>query len=527
MTLAAAGGAPPRRFWRVLLAAGVLGALSAAALPPLYGLPVLVVAIPGLLALIGTSTRARDAFWLGCAFGFGHHLFGLYWITDAILIEAADFWWFVPIAVPGLAAILAPFIGIAALVAWFVPAGWRRVLLFAAVWMLGDLVRQFLGGGFPWNPWASVWAFPGVAGEIMLQPIALVGTPGVTGLTLLLAGLPALGRRGWLAGAVLLVVWAGFGAVWRARPAGAPPGITAILVQGNVAEGDKWSPERAITIFRRYLDLTSEGVYRADQGHADSGHADLGHGGVGQTLVIWPETASPYPLLDDPEARRAIAIAAGGAPALVGSVRRGRDGRPRNSLIALDGKGDVIGVYDKYHLVPGGEYQPQWLPLPVDIVPGGGFAPGAGPKTLTLPGLVPVAPLICYEAIYPHAIVDEAARPRLLVNITNDAWFGNSSGPRQHLAAARMRAIEEGLPLLRAANTGISAAFDAHGREVARLGLGQTGIKLVAVPGALPPPPFARFGLLVPLLLGFAAIAVVIGVGLARKREISAHQFKK
>ncbi len=508
MTLAAAGGVPPRRFWRVLLAAGVLGDLSAAALPPLYGLPVLVVAIPGLLALIGTSTRARDAFWLGCAFGFGHHVFGLYWITDAILIEAADYWWFVPIAVPGLAAILAPFIGIAALAAWFVPAGWRRVLLFAAVWMLGDLVRQFLGGGFPWNPWASVWAFPGVAGEIMLQPIALLGTPGVTGLTLLLAGLPALGRRGWLAGAALLVAWAGFGAVWGARPAGAPPGITAILVQGNVAEGDKWSQERALTIFRRYLDLTSEGVYRADRGR----------GGVGQTLVIWPETASPYPLLDDPEARRAIAIAAGGAPALVGSVRRGRDGRPRNSLIALDGQGDVIGVYDKYHLVPGGEYQPNWLPLPVDIVPGGGFAPGDGPKTLALPGLVSVAPLICYEAIYPHAIVDEHARPRLLVNITNDAWFGNSSGPHQHLAAARMRAIEEGLPLLRAANTGISAAFDAHGRELTRLGLGQTGVEVVAVPGTLPQPPFARFGLTVPLCLALLAAAVAWGnIGASRK----------
>lgn len=503
--------ARPHRFWRMLLAAGVLGALAAAALPPLFVLPVLVVAIPGLLGLIGASTRARDAFWLGCAFGFGHHLFGLYWITDAILIEAADFWWFVPIAVPGLAAILAPFIGIAALAAWFVPAGWRRVVLFAAVWMLGDLARQFIGGGFPWNPWASVWALPGLAGEIMLQPVAILGAPGVTGLTVFLAGLAALGRRGWYAGLALFALWAGFGALWRARPAGPAPGITAILVQGNVAEGDKWSAAGALTIFHRYLDLTTEGVYRA---------------GAGPKLVIWPETASPYPLLEDQAARQAIALASDGAPALVGSIRRGADGRPRNSLIALDGAGQVTAVYDKYHLVPGGEYQPKWLPLPVDIVPGGGFVPGSGPKTLALPGLgpgfTPVAPLICYEAIYPHAIVDEAARPRLLVNITNDAWFGNSSGPRQHLAAARMRAIEEGLPLMRAANTGISAAFDAHGHELARLGLGQTGVTVVAVPGILPPPPFARFGLAVPLALGFVAI----GGALARKWEISGHQFK-
>ncbi len=497
----------PRRFWRALLAAGILGAFAAAALPPLFVLPTLVIAIPGLLALIGARRRAWEAFWLGCAFGFGHHVFGLYWITDAILIEAADFWWFVPIAVPGLAAILAPFIGVAALAAWYVPAGWRRLVLFAAVWMLGDLARQFIGGGFPWNPWASVWALPGLAGEIMLQPVAILGTPGVTGLTVLLAGLPALGRRGRYAGGALLLLWVGFGAVWHTRPAGPAPGFTAILVQGNVAEGDKWSAARALAIFRRYLDLTSEGVYRS---------------GAGPKLVIWPETASPYPLLDDPDARQAIALAAGGAPALVGSVRRGADGRPRNSLIALDGEGKVIGVYDKYHLVPGGEYQPAWLPLPVDIVPGGGFAPGSGPKTLALPGLVPVAPLICYEAIYPHAIVDEAARPRLLVNVTNDAWFGNSSGPRQHLAAARMRAIEEGLPLMRAANTGISVAFDGHGGELTRLDLGQTGVTVVAVPGALPPPPFARFGLVVPLLLALAAG----GGALARKWEISAHQFK-
>ncbi len=500
-------GLPLERGWRRLLAAAVLGALATLALPPLFLLPALLVAVPGLLALVGESARARDAFWLGSAFGFGHHLFGLYWITDAILIEAADYGWFVPIAVPGLAAILAPFIGVAALVAWFAPAGWRRLAAFAAVWTLADLARQFIGGGFPWNPWASVWALPGLAGDIMLQPIAILGTPGVTGLTVALAGLPMLGRRGWLAGAAALLVWGGFGAYWHARPTGPAPGITAILVQGNIAEGEKWSQARALTIFRHYLDLTSEGVYRA---------------GAGPKLVIWPETASPYPLLDDPNARQAIALAGNAAPALIGSVRRDADGRPRNSLIALDGEGRVVGVYDKYHLVPGGEYQPQWLPLPVDIVPGGGFTPGSGPKTLLLPGLVPVAPLICYEAIYPHAIVDETARPDLLVNVTNDAWFGNSSGPRQHLAAARMRAIEEGLPLLRAANTGISAAFDAHGRELTRLGLGEAGVRAVAVPGALPPPPFARLGLAVPLLAALAAAGVAFWHG-----EIAKQPFKR
>jgi apolipoprotein N-acyltransferase len=479
--------------WWPFLAALLLGALAAAALPPLGLVPLLLLAVPGLLWLVARCARASEVFWLGFAFGFGHHLFGLYWITEAILIEAAQFWWFVPLAVPGLAAILALFIAVPVMLAWYAAPGWRRVVMLAAAWTLADLARQFVGGGFPWNPWASVWALPGEIGTVMLQPLALIGTPGVTGLTVLLAGLPALGRRGWIGLAAALLAWAGFGLWWRAAPEAAPPGFTAILVQGDIAEGQKWSAERALEIFRRHLDLTQEGVYQA---------------GPGAKLVIWPETASPYPLLADAEARRAISEAAGGSPALVGSVRWGADGRPRNSLIALDGTGAVVGVYDKFHLVPGGEYQPEWLPLPVQIVPGGGFAPGKGPRTLTLPGLPAVGPLICYEAIYPHQVADERARPGVLVNVTNDAWFGDSSGPRQHLAAARMRAIEEGLPLLRAANTGISAAFDGHGRELARLGLDRQGVVTIPVPGELPPPPFAQLGLFLPFMLALVAAMV-------------------
>jgi apolipoprotein N-acyltransferase len=185
-------------------------------------------------------------------------------------------------------------------------------------------------------------------------------------------------------------------------------------------------------------------------------------------------------------------------------VRFDAQQRPRNSLLAMDADGVPVGVYDKWHLVPFGEYQPSWMPLPIQVVPGGGFAPGPGPATLRVPGVPPVGPIICYEAIFPGQIVNEADRPDWIVNITNDAWFGNSTGPRQHLAAARMRAVEEGLPLLRAANTGISAAFDAFGREQARLGMNQTGFVVTPLPGHLPATVFARAGLLLP-----AALAVV------------------
>ncbi len=179
--------------------------------------------------------------------------------------------------------------------------------------------------------------------------------------------------------------------------------------------------------------------------------------------------------------------------------------------------GTVAATYDKWHLVPFGEYQPSWVPLPVQLVPGN-FEPGPGPRTLHIPGVPPVGPLICYEAIFSGVIIDRADRPDWLVNITNDAWFGNSSGPRQHLVAARLRAVEEGLPLLRAANTGISAGFDARGRVLGRLGLNREGTLLLRLPGALPPTPFARWGLVIPGLLALAAVGG--GLDLARKRRV-------
>ena len=172
--------------------------------------------------------------------------------------------------------------------------------------------------------------------------------------------------------------------------------------------------------------------------------------------------------------------------------------------------------------MPFGEYVPDWLPLPIMVLPGDGFARGPGPRTLHVPGLPPFGALICYEAIFPGEIVDRADRPAWLVNVTNDAWFGNSTGPRQHLAAARMRAVEEGLPLLRAANTGISAAFDAHGHEIGRIGMQTAGTLAVALPGALPATLFACFGLWLPAILA----SVALGVGLMARRICSAGLMK-
>ena len=487
---------------RRLLAAGMLGVLSALALPPLYVLPLLLVAFPGLLALL-EGVGPKRGFWIGCCFALGHHLVGLYWITEAILVDAAHFWWLVPFAVPFLSCVLAPFFGLPCALAARAPAGWPRVFVLAGAWSVMALAQQFTATGFPWNPLGSVWEVPGGFGDVFIQPAAGVGVHGLTLMTLLLAATPALGRRAVVGGGVALLAWAGFG-LWRLeQPVLPAPGLSVVLVQGNMPEGEKFSPALARQNFETHLALTRKGVAAA-QG--------------GPSVVIWAETAaSPYLVQQDAGARAAIAAAADG-PALIGTVRFDAAGRPRNSLVALTGPGPPAAIYDKAHLVPFGEYQPTWIPLAFRASPGGGgFAAGPGPQTLHVNGVPAVGALICYEAIFPGAVVDPAERPLWLANVTNDAWFGNSSGPRQHLAAARMRAVEEGLPLMRAANTGISAGFDARGHELGRLGMLVRDVLVLPLPGALAPTLFARFGLLLPLAL--AALATAAGFIPRRKFE--------
>jgi apolipoprotein N-acyltransferase len=483
---------------RADLAALLLGALAAVALPPFHAIPVLLVSVPGLLVLLDAANSVWEAARRGWWFGLGHHVLGLYWITEAILFEAGRFWWLVPLAVPAVAAALALFIAAACLFTRLAAPGWPRVVTLAGAWALTDLARQFVLTGFPWNPWGSVWEVPGLVGDVLIQPAALIGVHGLTMATVFLAGLPILSRRWWLAGGIMMIAWVAFGVV-RLQEVAPPQPLTVVLEQGNVAQGQKFDQALASRIFQNYLALSPQG-------------------GMDRPAVeVWPETAFPGLLDLDERARQVIEQVNDGAPALIGSIRFDQDRRPRNSLFAVLDKGVIAAVYDKWHLVPFGEYIPGWLPLPIMVMPGGGLAPGPGPQTLHLPGLPAVGPLICYEAIFTGEIIDRADRPDWLVNITNDAWFGNSTGPRQHLAAARMRAVEEGLPLLRAANTGISAAFDAHGHELGRIGMQTSGSLSVTLPGVLPPTLYARLGLWVPALGGF----VTLGIGLTARRIAS------
>jgi len=485
---------------RALWTAGGLGALSALALPPLHVLPVLLVAIPGLIALLDGASP-KEAFRRGFCFAFGHHLLGLYWITEAILFEAARFWWLVPLAVPALSLVLANFIAIPCWLAVRLRPGVGRILTLCSLWTLAFIAQQFVLTGFPWNPIGSVWAIPGPVGDVLLQPVAIIGVHGLTLLTLLLAAAPAMGKRVLVSALGMLAIVISWGAARIAEPAQPAPDLTVVLVQGNTIQGQKANRAAYIDIFKRHLALTEAGV---------------GQAAGKPSVVVWPETASPFMMDSDAGARAAVAEAAAG-PAFIGAIRYDEHDQPRNALIGVYGPGPVAGIYDKHHLVPFGEYIPDWLPLPVKILPGVGLAAGDGPKTLRLPGIPPAGALICYEAIFSGQIVDEADRPDWLVNVTNDSWFGNSTGPRQHLAAVRMRAIEEGLPIMRAANTGITAGFDAHGRELGRLEMGEQGVLLVKLPGKLPTPPFARFGLLLPLGLTLACLGIGLWCGRQRR----------
>jgi apolipoprotein N-acyltransferase len=490
-------------FWRALATAFGLGAIAALALPPVHLVPVLLLSLPGLFIMATSAPTARRAALVGLAWGWGFHIAGLHWLTNAILTEVERFWWLVPIAVPALALPLGAFTILPVLLARLARPGWPQALAFAAAWVAAEMLRGVLFTGFPWNLLGTVWAF----GSLPIQAAAWVGVHGLSLATVLLVLAPLAGRRGWTGMAVALLAFGLFGLarLWPAEPE--PEKVAMVLVQGNVAQEAKWREESRLPIFQRYIELSAGGIRTARQEAPDS-----------RIVVVWPETASPFLLASDPRAAElATAPLPPDALLLAGSVRAefGGDGRATrvwNSLVALDAQGQVLDAYDKVHLVPFGEYTPLRGLLPIRLVVSAlDFSAGPALRSVRLPGLPAFGGLICYEVIFPGAVTP-AERPGFLLNITNDAWFGVSAGPHQHLAAARLRAVEEGLPLARAAQTGISAVFDARGRTVARMELAETGVVVAPLPRAATPTPFAHLGLWSPIfLLGLVSCAATLG----------------
>jgi len=506
--------------WRRLAVAFVAGSLSVLAMAPFFLWPVLFFTLPVLVWLIdGSKTPADDAtsFWrrplmraasAGWWFGFGYFLFGLFWIGEAFLVEADKFAWLMPFAVTLMPAGLALYTALAAAAARLVwPAGIARIFVLAVALSSAEWLRGHVLTGFPWNVlgYALTWPLS------MMQSAALFGIYGLTLLTVVIFASPlvlvsdaALGRRDrallWAAAiAVLpLLVLYGYGA-WRLSGDPAPmlEGVRLRIVQASVNQRDKWRPEKQGAIFEDQLNLSR---------HDASGRRD---DLAGITHLIWPEAAMPFLPLEHPEALTAIGeLLPAGTQLISGALRLKRpvaiqsNGARQgyNSLMVFADQGSLEMLYDKIHLVPFGEYlpfQPMLERIGLEQLTRwrGGFSVGPTPRPLLMiPGLPAVAGLICYEAIFPAAIVQGGPRPGLMVNVTNDGWFGDTTGPWQHFHQARVRAVEEGLPLVRSANNGISAVIDGRGRIAALLGLNARGVIDSGVPSALAPPPYSRFG---------------------------------
>lgn len=501
-----------------LALAGAAGGLSVLSLPPFSFLIAVPLAYSALFLALRTIAPWR-AFVVGWAFGLGQFGLGISWIAESFYVDAERFGALAVPSVAGLSAGLALFPALAAVLyarlgrrlrAEGVAAG----LLLATCWTAAEWLRGHVLTGFPWN--LAGYAF--VDHDALRQPAAWVGSYGLSFLAVFAGVLPAAALTGYgqarrnaiaLCATVGLAVW-GAGAFHLASGTPIPPGVDLRIVQGNVPQQAKWAPGNLEATFAHYLELSSR-----------PGPVDV---------LLWPETAYPGFLDEDGEARARIAdMLPDGLLLLTGVPDRFETDAGTlyfNTVQAYDGSGQNLTGYAKSHLVPFGEYVPLrgWLPFERFTESLGDFTPSPGPRTLSLPGVPLVAVTICYEIIFPGHVADDLFRPDWIFNATNDAWFGTGIGPEQHLTSARMRAVEEGLPVVRAANTGISAVIDAKGAIVQRLGIGVTGILDAPLPGALPPTLYARAGdwtLLVFIAASWALWWIVGAAGRRRATRIS------
>lgn len=445
-----------------------------------YSFPWLAVfALPFLLWLLRRTCCWKGGFFVGWGAGLGYFGLSLSWIVEPFLVDVERYGWMAPFALVLMAGGIALFWGLAFALA----QRWPSALVLAGFWALAELVRSHIFTGFPWALMAYNW------GETpVIQAVSLVGVHGL-GFLIVLAGGLLLSKRGAVLAVLIAAILTGYG-MWRLQTPVLETGLTVRLIQPNAVQTQKWDPAYIPVFYQRQLLLSAE-----------PGSPDI---------VIWPEAATAYLPDELPLVRSQITNAAG-APVILGARRRDEAG-VFNSLFLLGKESEIEGVYDKFHLVPFGEYMPlqglvrRWGLSGLAETMGQSTAFGTGPKLLSGQGVPPFLPLICYEAIFPQGVA--GPRPEWLVQITNDAWFGAYSGPFQHLAQARVRAIEQGLPLARAANTGISAMVDPLGRITASLPLGVDGFIDANLPAPLPPTVLARMGqwpvtgLIITLLFG-------------------------
>lgn len=491
------------------------GALAVLSLPPLGLFPALLVSIPGLIWLSQCAPTKFKSFLGGWAFGAGYFIFGLYWVSAALFVDIDAWGWVMPFSLVVGPALLGIFYGFIPLLAH----RWRETpvahaLIFTASWALVEYTRGHILTGFPWNFAGQSWehVLP------VLQTVSLTGIYGLTLLTVLWASVPtfySIAPRLTRLAAVSFILLFCFGALRLMQIPTAQNGNVMIrIVQANIPQTLKWDPDEDWRNLERHIELSASPDREENPP---------------PRFVVWPESASRHDFGHFPEIGSYIGQRLPrGSIGVIGNIRVTADKNEvpsayHNSLTALGRKGDVLATYDKHHLVPFGEYLPfrkhiTFEPLALALSGIGDFTPGDGPKTLRVDDMPAFSPLICYEAIFPRAVTDRSDRPAWLVNVTNDGWYGMSAGPYQHMAISRIRAIEEGLPLVRAANTGISAVIDPVGRTIARLGLGEKGRLDSILPAALPSTLYATAG----NTIFFVLLLIVgsAGLFLGRKKAV-------
>ncbi|MEE2746056.1 MAG: apolipoprotein N-acyltransferase [Pseudomonadota bacterium] len=465
--------------WNRLIFALFLGAISALSFPPLFFLPLLIPGFVGLLWLIGGSSansrqgglkviRKADwsAFVVGWFFGLGYFSVGLYWVTYSFLVDAQTFAWMIPIVFFVLVGGMAIYTG---LTSWathkFSDDGLGRIIALATWWVLFEWVRSWAFSGFPWNLLGTVWTFSAP----MIQLAAVTGVFGLSLVTVLCATVTAVlaettlnVRHRWqimLTGlGVLLLLWIGGSIRLGYSTDGDVKGVQLRLIQPNIAQKDKWKPDLLSGHLNSLLNLS-----KLPNKINDSN----------RTHIIWPETAVPFFIDSHSELLSVLGEVAPADGALItGAPRKTKHetgpSKLWNSIYVIDSLSRVVDKYDKNRLVPFGEYIPFRSYLNFSSIAAGrkDFSSGGRHKLLQVPGAPIMVPLICYEAIFPHRtnFKIDSDRPGWLLNVTNDAWFGSSSGPYQHFASVQMRSVEEGIPVVRVANTGITGVIDPYGR---------------------------------------------------------------
>ena len=542
--------------WRRLLIAFASGAVTALALPPVNAWPIPFLTFPILVWLVDGSAAGRlngvpAAAAAGWWFGFGYFLAGLYWVGNAFLVDAKTFGWLLPFAVIALPAGMALYTALGlALARSLWTRGASRVLALAVALTVAEWLRGHLFSGFPWNTYGYLLVTP----LWLAQGAALVGVWGLGFLAIAAYASPAVladrqqdSPRGWLAPAAAAVVIAALATFGAARTATGPvatvDGVRLRLMQPNLQQDQKFNYSQRQQVMSRYLALSDRA-----SGPQSTGVRDVTH-------LIWPESAFPFFLTREADALAQIAaLLAPGTVLITGAIRPPETPnvaatRAYNSVYVIDRNGSIVSVYDKVHLVPFGEYLPfqallEQLGLMQLTKVSGGFIAGDRRRNQRVPGAPSFLPLVCYEIVFPGqavprserpgwlydhigrylawpSAVGDSGRPGWLLNLTNDGWFGNSAGPYQHFQQARIRAIEEGLPLVRVANTGISAVVDPLGRVVGSLPLGSEGVLDAPLPQPLPPTHYSRWG-----DGPIAVLAALTTIWLLRRRRLDGVQLR-